>query len=66
LGEVQQLREDVTHFCGNIQLQLQWKRPNQIPDHILRGSILRPEELKEVDERLRPSECSSPGASAAL
>jgi len=44
-----------SHLNGNVQLQLQWKRPNQIPEHILRSSILRPEELKELDERLRPA-----------
>lgn len=37
---------------GKVQLQPQWKHPDQIPDHILRGSILHPEELKKLDERL--------------
>jgi hypothetical protein len=51
---------------GKVQLQPQWKHPDQIPDHILCGLIPCPEELKKLDECLRPSEGSPSGASAAL
>ena len=56
--------EGVTQLAGQLCLRWQWKRPKEIPNQYLSGSIGRRKELEELHRRLLGDR--NPGTSAAL